>query len=345
MEKDVLETIKKQLAERDVIIEKQRNRILLLQDKLNEAREAVAVLEKEKENLKKEIKNKKEELEKIKRAFDKLQEELVEVKSKLREKEKLIEYLKKETKRVAGIEVQTEKLRMYESLLKELQEKFENLQMLIVEAIAGREKAVEKLRDTILKEGPIKAKILMLIYTEGVSHVNELAEKLEIPREVLGNILFMFEEEGLIKLEADKIYVPTKEKVEEVPTPSQVTSTTPTPPLPSATTMEQPSELKVETAVPDASALFEEWRSLPTEKVYDRLLTFCRQYSKLPDKVGDALEVVCDILESRLKTFGGLVRFEMRREADSWRKGLGNLSDLELKIVGWKKRAKQFVKY
>jgi len=347
LEKDVLETIKKQLAERDAIIEKQRNRILLLQDKLNEAREAAAVLEKEKENLEKEIKNKKEELEKIKRAFDKLQEELVEVKSRLREKEKLIEDLKKEkeTKRVAGIEAQTEKLRMYESLLKELQEKFVNLQMLIVEAIAGREKAVEKLRDIILKEGPIEAKILMLIYTEGVSNVNELAEKLEMPREVLGNLLFMFEEEGLIKLEADKIYVPTKEKVEEAPTPSQVTSTAPTPPLSSVTTMEQPSELKVETAVPDASALFEEWKSLPTEEVYDRLLTFCRQYSKSPDKVGDALEVVCDILESRLKTFGGLVRFEMRREADNWRKGLGNLSDLELKIMDWKKRAKQFVKY
>jgi len=340
LEKDVLETIKKQLAERDAIIEKQRNRILLLQDKLNEAREVVSVLEKE-------IKDKEEELEKIKRAFDKLQEELVKTKNKLREKEKFIEDLKKEKEptRIADVEVQTEKLRMYESLLKELQQKFVDLQILIVEAIAGKEKSAEKLKDIILKEGPIKAKILMLIYTDGVSDVNELAEKLEVPREVLGNLLFMFEEEGLIKLEADKIYVPAKKKVEEVPMSSQVASTTPTPPPSSATTMEQPSELEVKTAVPDASALFEEWKSLPTGEVYDRLLTFCRQHSKSPDIVGDALEVVCDILESRLKTFGGLVRFEMRREADSWRKGLGDLSDLELKIIDWKRRAKQFVKY
>ena len=345
MEKEVFETIKKQLAERDAIIEKQRNRILLLQEKLNEVREAVSALEAENEKLKNDLKSKEEELGKIKKAFDKLQEEMIELKSKLREKEKLIEDLKKEkeTKKVTEAEVQTEQLRMYENLLKKLQDKFVNLQMLIVKAIAGDEKAIEKLRTIILKEGPLEAKILMLIYTEGVSDVNELAEKLEVPREVLGSLLFMFEEEGLIKLEAEKIFIPAREKIEEA-APPPTTSTAPPPSLPPTTT-EVVTESRETVIVPDTSALFEEWKTLPTEEVYDKLLAFCRKYSKLPDKIGDALEVVCDILESRLKTFGGRIRFEMRREADDWRKGLGDFSELELKIADWKRRAKKVVEY
>lgn len=345
MEKEVFETIKKQLAERDAIIEKQRNRILLLQEKLNEVREVVSVLETEKEKLKSELESKEEELGKIKKAFDRLQEEMIELKSKLREKEKLIEDLKKEReiKKVAEAEVQTEQLRMYENLLKELQDKFVNLQMLIVKAIAGDEKAIEKLRTVILKEGPLEAKILMLIYAEGVSDVNELAEKLEVPREVLGSLLFMFEEEGLIKLEAEKIFIPTREKIEKA-APSPTTSTGSPPSLPPTTT-EEVVESRETAVVPDTSVLFEEWKTLPTEEVYDRLLAFCREYSKLPDKIGDALEIVCDILESRLKTFGGRIRFEMRREADEWRKGLGDFSELELKIADWKRRAKKVVEY
>ncbi len=345
MGKEVFETIKKQLAERDAIIEKQRNRILLLQEKLNEVREAVSALEAENEELKNDLKSKEEELGKIKKAFDKLQEEMIELKSKLREKEKLIEDLKKEkeTKKVTEAEVQTEQLRMYENLLKKLQDKFVNLQMLIVKAIAGDEKAIEKLRTIILKEGPLEAKILMLIYTEGVSDVNELAEKLEVPREVLGSLLFMFEEEGLIKLEAEKIFIPAREKIEEA-APPPTTSTAPPPSLPPTTT-EVVTESRETVIVPDTSAFFEEWKTLPTEEVYDKLLAFCRKYSKLPDKIGDALEVVCDILESRLKTFGGRIRFEMRREADDWRKGLGDFSELELKIADWKRRAKKVVEY
>ena len=345
MEKEVFETIKKQLAERDAIIEKQRNRILLLQEKLNEVREAVSALEAENEELKNDLKSKEEELGKIKKAFDKLQEEMIELKSKLREREKLIEDLKKEkeTKKITEAEVQTEQLRMYENLLKKLQDKFVNLQMLIVKAIAGDEKAIEKLRTIILKEGPLEAKILMLIYTEGVSDVNELAEKLEVPREVLGSLLFMFEEEGLIKLEAEKIFIPAREKIEEA-APPPTTSTAPPPSLPPTTT-EVVTESRETVIVPDTSALFEEWKTLPTEEVYDKLLAFCRKYSKLPDKIGDALEVVCDILESRLKTFGGRIRFEMRREADDWRKGLGDFSELELKIADWKRRAKKVVEY
>ena len=345
MGKEVFETIKKQLAERDAIIEKQRNRILLLQEKLNEVREAVSALEAENEELKNDLKSKEEELGKIKKAFDKLQEEMIELKSKLREREKLIEDLKKEkeTKKVTEAEVQTEQLRMYENLLKKLQDKFVNLQMLIVKAIAGDEKAIEKLRTIILKEGPLEAKILMLIYTEGVSDVNELAEKLEVPREVLGSLLFMFEEEGLIKLEAEKIFIPAREKIEEA-APPPTTSTAPPPSLPPTTT-EVVTESRETVIVPDTSALFEEWKTLPTEEVYDKLLAFCRKYSKLPDKIGDALEVVCDILESRLKTFGGRIRFEMRREADDWRKGLGDFSELELKIADWKRRAKKVVEY
>jgi len=339
LEKEIFETIKKQLAERDAIIEKQRNRILLLQEKLNEVREVVSVLEAEKEKLKSELESKEEELGKIKKAFDRLQEEMIELKSKLREKEKLIEDLKKEreTKKVAEAEVQTEQLRMYENLLKELQDKFVNLQMLIGKAIAGDEKAIEKLRTIILKEGPLEAKILMLIYAEGVSDVNELAEKLKVPRKALGSLLFMFEEEGLIKLEAEKIYVPAKDKIEEAAPPSTTSATSPSSPPP-VTTAE-------EVVAPDTSALFEEWKTLPTEEVYDRLLAFCRKYSKLPDKIGDALEIVCDILESRLKTFGGRIRFEMRREADEWHKGLGDFSELELKIADWKRRAKKVVEY
>ena len=345
MGKEVFETIKKQLAERDAIIEKQRNRILLLQEKLNEVREAVSALEAENEKLKNDLKSKEEELGKVKKAFDKLQEEIIELKSKLREREKLIEDLKKEkeTKKVTEAEVQTEQLRMYENLLKKLQDKFVNLQMLIVKAIAGDEKAIEKLRTIILKEGPLEAKILMLIYTEGVSDVNELAEKLEVPREVLGSLLFMFEEEGLIKLEAEKIFIPAQEKIEEA-APPPTTSTAPPPSLPPTTT-EEATESRETVIVPDTSALFEEWKTLPTEEVYDKLLAFCRKYSKLPDKIGDALEVVCDILESRLKTFGGRIRFEMRREADDWRKGLSDFSELELKIADWKRRAKKVVEY
>lgn len=332
-----MERIKQQLAEKDATIEKQRNRILLLQEKLSEFRELLTKIREENEKLKMKVKNREEELGKVKSAFDNLRKEMVSLKEKLREKEKIIENLEKEEEkekpsRVAEVEIQLEKLKMYENLLEELKNKFTKLQMLIVEAIVGKEEAVKEIKDLILREGPLEAKILTLIYVEGVSNVYELVERLKMSPETLGSLLFMFEEEGLIKLQADKIIIPSEMKVEEV---------TPTP-----TTMGPKSipHVEMEPAVAEISTLFEKWKSLPTEELFDNLLTFCRS-SKYPEQVGDALETVCDILEGRLKTFGGLIRFEMRREADYWRKGLGNLSELEDKISDWRIRAKKVVKY
>jgi len=334
-----MERIKQQLAEKDAIIEKQRNKILLLQEKLSELRKLLTESKEENEKLKIEIKNQKEELENVKKAFDTLQEEMITLKQKLREKEKMIEVLEKEGEKEkkkpikpVEAEFQLEQLKMYENLLEELKKKYASLQMLIVEAIVGKEKAVEEIKDLILKEGPLEAKILTLIYVEGISNVNELAKRLEMPAETLGSLLFMFEEEGLIKLQADKITVPSKMQIQKAPTPP--------------TTVEPVSvpEVEVKQDVEEASTLFEEWKSLPTDELFDNLLTFCRS-SKYPEQIGDALETVCDILESRLKTFGGLIRFEMRREADYWRKGLGNLSELEDKISDWRIRAKKVVKY
>jgi len=334
-----MERIKQQLAEKDTVIEKQRNKILLLQEKLGEFRSLLTKVREENEKLKEEIKNREDELEKVKKAFDALQGEMITLKEKLREKEKIIENLRKEEEKepkrpskAAEAEFQVEQLRMYENLLEELKKKYASLQMLIVEAIVGKEKAVEEIKDLILKEGPLEAKILTLIYVEGVSNVNELAERLEMPAETLGSLLFMFEQEGLIKLQADKIIVPHKKKIEKAPPP------------PVTVEPEPVTEVEMKPAVEEISTLFEEWKSLPTEELFDNLLTFCRS-SKYPEQIGDALESVCDILEGRLKTFGGLIRFEMRREADYWRKGLGNLSELESKISDWKRRAKKVVKY
>jgi hypothetical protein len=84
---------------------------------------------------------------------------------------------------------------------------------------------------------------------------------------------------------------------------------------------------------------FEEWRRLPLDKLFDEVEQYCSAM-KSPELVSQALQALKDGVEQKLRTRGTLV-FEIGKEVQQWKRGIGNPQDLRFKISEWKQRARQ----
>jgi hypothetical protein len=83
----------------------------------------------------------------------------------------------------------------------------------------------------------------------------------------------------------------------------------------------------------------EAWRTLPLDKLFDEAEKYC-DVVRNPELISQALQALKDGVEQRVRTRGTLV-FEIGKEVQQWRRGIGNLQDLRYKINEWKQRARQ----
>lgn len=84
---------------------------------------------------------------------------------------------------------------------------------------------------------------------------------------------------------------------------------------------------------------FETWRTMPVDKLFDEVNNYCN-VARNPELVAQALQALKDAVEQRIRTRGTLF-FEIGKEVQQWRRGLGNLNDLQFRINDWKQRSRQ----
>jgi hypothetical protein len=83
----------------------------------------------------------------------------------------------------------------------------------------------------------------------------------------------------------------------------------------------------------------EEWRRIPLDKLFDEVEHYCTTV-KTPELVSQALQALKDGVEQKVRIRGTLV-FEIGKEVQQWKRGIGNIQDLRFKINEWKQRARQ----
>jgi hypothetical protein len=82
----------------------------------------------------------------------------------------------------------------------------------------------------------------------------------------------------------------------------------------------------------------EEWRGMTIDKVFDEVEKYCTLV-RSPDLIGQALQTLKDLVEEKVRSRGTFV-FDIGKEIQQWRRGLGNLQDLQFRLRDWKSRAR-----
>jgi hypothetical protein len=81
----------------------------------------------------------------------------------------------------------------------------------------------------------------------------------------------------------------------------------------------------------------DEWRRMTIDKVFDEVEKYCLLV-KNPELISQALQSLKDNVEEKVRTRGTFV-FDIGKEIQQWKKGVGNLQDLQFKLRDWKSRA------
>jgi hypothetical protein len=92
-----------------------------------------------------------------------------------------------------------------------------------------------------------------------------------------------------------------------------------------------PGSLKL----PDVEA----WRRIPIEKVFDEVEKYCEP-GRNPELVAQALQELKDEIEVKVKIRGTII-FEISKEIQMWKRGIGNQQELRFKLRDWKLRIQQ----
>ncbi|MFX0096833.1 MAG: hypothetical protein ACFE7E_03650 [Candidatus Hodarchaeota archaeon] len=181
-----------------------------------------------------------------------------------------------------------------------LMEEFcDKLQSHSVKAVSGLAQAKRDLKDLIRDKGNPKYRILLLVNESEQIAREELARKLDIEETTLDRTLQILKGEGLIRIGIDKVMSSAASSLREPP--------------------------------------IEQWGSLATDRLFDRLIEFCRENEE-SELVASAIERVADIVEERLKTYSPLI-YQMRKEVERWKNKTGDKEELENYIPDWRRRA------
>ena len=81
----------------------------------------------------------------------------------------------------------------------------------------------------------------------------------------------------------------------------------------------------------------DQWLSMEASDIFQELEEFVGK-TDATFSVANALEIAVEIIEQKL-TRGGSLVFQMRKTADAWKKGSGNIEELKYTIKDWKSRA------
>jgi hypothetical protein len=82
-----------------------------------------------------------------------------------------------------------------------------------------------------------------------------------------------------------------------------------------------------------------EWRTMTIDKVFNEVEKYCILV-RSPDLISQALQALKDFVEEKVRSRGTFI-FDISKEIQQWKRGAGNLQDLEFKLRDWNSRAKQ----
>jgi hypothetical protein len=80
----------------------------------------------------------------------------------------------------------------------------------------------------------------------------------------------------------------------------------------------------------------EEWRGMTIDKVFDEVAKYCILV-RSPDLIAQALQVLKDNVEEKVRSRGTFI-FDIGKEIQQWKKGAGNMDELQFRLRDWKSR-------
>ncbi len=102
-----------------------------------------------------------------------------------------------------------------------------------------------------------------------------------------------------------------------------------------------PNTVMIGAKLREVSVPEEKWRQLSIDDLFEEFVKYAKRV-KNKDLISSAIETLVAILEDHLSRPGVLI-FQMRRTADTWRRSGGDLQELEYTARDWKARAKSLM--
>jgi len=197
-----------------------------------------------------------------------------------------------------------EKLKSYEQQVARLQEDLKRFSSAATLVLNREDGALEKLQETLLEIGDPKYRILNQVLNRKSIRVEEIASSLIMDISGVMEILDALQAIGELEIKDGSTVIPGK-KHREVKVPRDV------------------------------------WLAMEPDAIFESLEDFIGRTND-QSSIVNALETAVEILEQKIARGGALV-FQMRRTADSWKKQMGNVEELQYTIKDWRKRASSMV--
>ncbi len=166
--------------------------------------------------------------------------------------------------------------------------------------VMGVEGAVEGLRKTLAEAGDTKSRVLVLVLRHGKIRLDDLAASLLIDRSVVKETVERLVAEGELEVGPGDVVMPAKKHRE-------------------------------------AQVPVERWMRASPAEIFDELEKIVSRTDDA-ESIARALETAVDLLEQKIAR-GGVLIFQMRRTASSWKSSPGSTEDLRYKIKEWKSKA------
>jgi len=188
--------------------------------------------------------------------------------------------------------------------IKELSDKITTITKIATKLILEPEEGKNELIEYLLKQGDPKYRILLAVTKSESEKVSNLDKITNIPPlEVQVYVKELVNENELEQIDPNTVMIGAKLR---------------------------------EVSVPE-----EKWRKLSVDELFDEFIKYAKRV-KNKDLIASAIEILVAILEEHLSRPGVLI-FQMRRAADTWRRSGGDLQELEYTARDWKARAKSLM--
>lgn len=191
-------------------------------------------------------------------------------------------------------------LDLAQAQVRQLKEDLAKLSAASMDAITGKEQAIEGLRKALLAHGDTRYRILGIVLQKRKVTIEDLAAMLATSVAEIKSIIDKLQVEDEVELGPNNVVIPAK-KYREAQIP------------------------------------IEQWQRASPDTIFDDLDQIVER-TEGHENIAKALETAVDILEQKLARGGALI-FEMRRTANAWNSKPGDIQDLQYKIRQWKSRA------
>lgn len=197
-----------------------------------------------------------------------------------------------------------EKLTLADQRIARLQEDLKRFSQVASLVLNKEDGALEELQEVLLEVGDPKYRILSMVLNRKSIRIDEIASTLIIEVSKALEIVEALQIAGEVEVKEGNTVIPSR-KYRELTVPR------------------------------------DEWQKMEPDSIFAGLEEFLEKTDD-QGSIVKALEMAVEILEQKLARGGALV-FQMRRNADSWRRQAGNIEELRYTVRDWRARAKSMV--